>query len=120
MELLLCIRELRRIHLVPEYALYPYTGRPLTKFYVNLEKLLDKVIIVRVVTNNENVASVKLSCVAEMIKYCKLRNIHLDHSRTIITIFMRMLTAEDRGRRSQRFYRRFHESWRDRLRDTPR
>lgn len=30
-----------------------------------------------------------------MIKFCKLRNIQLDHSRTIITIFMRMLTTPD-------------------------
>ncbi|KAH8689027.1 hypothetical protein BGW36DRAFT_391578 [Talaromyces proteolyticus] len=75
-------------------ALYPYTGWPLKQFYGNLEKLLDKAII-RVVTKNENVAQIKESRTAEMIKYCKLRNIELDHSRTIITIFMRMLTTEN-------------------------
>lgn len=74
-------------------VLYPYTGWPLEQFYRNLEKLLDKA-IVRVVTKNENVASIKLSRMAEMVKFCKLRNIQLHHSRTIITIFMRMLTGE--------------------------
>jgi hypothetical protein len=74
-------------------ALYPYTGWPLKQFYENLEKLLDKA-IVRVVTKSENLTEIKLSRTAEMIKYCILRNIQLDHSRTIITIFMRMLTTE--------------------------
>jgi hypothetical protein len=75
-------------------ALYPYTGWPLKQFFENLEKLLDKA-IVRVVTKNENLAEIKLSRTTEMIRYCKLRNIQLDHSRTIITIFMRMLTTEN-------------------------
>jgi hypothetical protein len=75
-------------------ALYPYTGWPLKQFYENLEHLLDKA-IVRVVTKNENLAEIRLNRTAEMIKYCKLRNIQLDHSRTIITIFMRMLTTKD-------------------------
>lgn len=75
-------------------ALYPYTGWPLEHFLQNLEKLLDKVII-RVVTEQEDVTEIKKSRVGEMIKYCKLRNIQLHHSRTIITIFMRMLTAEN-------------------------
>lgn len=75
-------------------ALYPYTGWPLDQFYENLEKLLDKA-IVRVVTKSESVAQIKQNRVAEMIKYCKLRNIQLDHSRTIITILMRMLTTDN-------------------------
>ena len=75
-------------------ALYPYTGWPLEQFYDNLEKLLDKA-IVRVVTKSENGTYVKVDRVAEMVRYCKLRNIQLDHSRTIITIFMRMLTADE-------------------------
>lgn len=75
-------------------ALYPYTGWPLEQFHENLEKLLDKA-IVRVVTKNENMTEVKISRTAEMIRCCILRNIQLDHSRTIITIFMRMLTSED-------------------------
>jgi ribosomal protein L17 len=74
-------------------ALYPYTGWPLKQFYENLEKLVDKA-IVRVVTKNEDMAAVKSSRADEMVKFCKLRNIQLDHSRTIITVFMRMLTAE--------------------------
>lgn len=74
-------------------ALYPYTGWPLQQFYNNLEKLLDKA-IVRVATKSENVKEIKSSRADSMIQYCKLRNIQLDHSRTIITIFMRMLTTE--------------------------
>lgn len=73
--------------------LYPYTGWPRAQFYSNLEKLLDKA-IVRVVTKNENMEEVKLSRTAEMVKYCKLRNIQLEHSRTFVTIFMRMFTSD--------------------------
>ncbi|OQE06252.1 hypothetical protein PENVUL_c019G02291 [Penicillium vulpinum] len=75
-------------------SLYPYTGWPLEQFYENLEKLLDKAII-RVVTKNENVDGVRSSRVDEMIRFSKLRNIQLHHSRTIITVFMRMLTTEE-------------------------
>lgn len=75
-------------------ALYPYTAWPLRQFLENLEKLLDKAII-RVVTKNEDVAAIKKSRTEEMIRYCKLRNIQLAHCRTIITIFMRMLTTEN-------------------------
>ncbi|KUL92175.1 hypothetical protein ZTR_02561 [Talaromyces verruculosus] len=75
-------------------SLYPYTGWPLEQFLDNLEKLLDKAII-RVVTKNEDKAEIKKSRTDEMIRYCKLRNIQLAHCRTIITIFMRMLTAEN-------------------------
>lgn len=74
--------------------IYPYTGWPLTQFHDNLGKLIDKAII-RVVTKNENVGEIKMSRMAEMAKYCKLRNIQLEHSRTIITVFMQMLTTED-------------------------
>ncbi|KAH6961951.1 hypothetical protein BKA56DRAFT_498721 [Ilyonectria sp. MPI-CAGE-AT-0026] len=73
--------------------LYPYTGWPIDQFHSNLAKLLDKIIL-RVITKNENVAETKMSRVADMVRYCKLRNIQLEHSRTIITVFMRMLTAE--------------------------
>jgi hypothetical protein len=75
-------------------ALYPYTGWPLRQFHKNLEKILDKAII-RAVTKNEDVAEIKKSRTDEMIKYSKLRNIQLDRCRTIITIFMRILTAEN-------------------------
>ena len=74
-------------------ALYPYTGWKRERFYENLEKLLDKA-IVRVVTKNEDAAQMKSSQADDLIKFCKLRNIQLDHSRTIITAFMRMLTME--------------------------
>ncbi|CAG8974980.1 hypothetical protein HYALB_00012103 [Hymenoscyphus albidus] len=73
---------------------YPYTGWPVEQFHDNLVKLLDK-IIVRVVTKSEVAAKAKSSASDDMIYYyCKLRNIQLDHSRTIITILMRMLTEE--------------------------
>ncbi|KAJ5192148.1 hypothetical protein N7449_008290 [Penicillium cf. viridicatum] len=74
-------------------ALYPYTGWPLEQFNKNLEMLLDKA-IVRVVTKNEKVESVRASRTDDMIRFSKLRNIQLHHSRTIITVFMRMLTVE--------------------------
>ncbi|KAL2802364.1 hypothetical protein BJX63DRAFT_415262 [Aspergillus granulosus] len=77
-------------------ALYPYTGWPRKQFYENLERLLDKAII-HVVTTNEDIASVRLNRTTEMIKFCKLRNIQLHHSRSIITALMRMLTADDAG-----------------------
>ncbi|KAJ5493605.1 hypothetical protein N7463_009692 [Penicillium fimorum] len=73
-------------------ALYPYTGWPLEQFYENLERLLDKAII-RVVSKNEITAWV--SGTEKMIRFCKLRNIQLHHSRTIITVFTRMLTVEE-------------------------
>ncbi|KAJ5826555.1 hypothetical protein N7447_003318 [Penicillium robsamsonii] len=73
-------------------TLYPYTGWPLEQFYENLQKFLDKA-IVRVVTRNEKATWVNGK--ERMIRFSKLRNIQLHHSRTIITVFMRMLTAEE-------------------------
>ncbi|KAF2155450.1 hypothetical protein K461DRAFT_292308 [Myriangium duriaei CBS 260.36] len=73
--------------------LYPYTGWPRAKFYDNLERFLDKA-LVRVATVNEDISDKKSNRMAEMIKFCKLRNIELGHSRTIITIMMRMLTTD--------------------------
>lgn len=75
-------------------ALYPYTGWPLKQFHENLAKLLDKAII-RVVTKNEKVAEIKMNRTLGWLEYCQLRNIQLEHSRTIITILMRMLTTEN-------------------------
>jgi hypothetical protein len=75
-------------------ALYPYTGWPLKQFHENLERLLDKAIIY-VITKNEDMAVIKSSRADELVKFCKLRNIQLDHSRTIITTLMRMLTTKD-------------------------
>ncbi|KAF5576137.1 hypothetical protein FPCIR_12766 [Fusarium pseudocircinatum] len=73
--------------------LYPYTGWPLNTFNDNLLKLLDK-IIVRVITKNENVAEIKQSKAYDMVQFCKLRNIQLEHCRTIITVFELMLTTD--------------------------
>ncbi|TVY73239.1 hypothetical protein LSUE1_G006723 [Lachnellula suecica] len=75
-------------------ALYPYTGWPIKQFHENLEKLLDKVLI-RVVTKNENVDEIKASRSAQLINYCKLRNIQLEHSRTILKIFTKLLAKSD-------------------------
>ncbi|KAK4212030.1 hypothetical protein QBC37DRAFT_425840 [Rhypophila decipiens] len=72
--------------------LYPYTGWPLSQFHTNVEKLLDKA-IVRLITKSENTSQITTAYVHELARMCKLRNIQLEHSRTIITIFMRMLTS---------------------------
>lgn len=74
-------------------SLYPYTGWPLAQFHQNLQSLLDKV-IVWVVTKAEDVGSVKRNRIEEMARFCRLRNIQLDHCRTIITVLMRMLTED--------------------------
>ncbi|KAK3318083.1 hypothetical protein B0H66DRAFT_516192 [Apodospora peruviana] len=74
--------------------LYPYTGWPIEQFHENLGNLLDKA-IVRVVVKAEDLGAVKTSRTDEIIRFCKLRNIQLDHSRTIITAFMRMLTEKN-------------------------
>ncbi|TQV94438.1 Cyclic-AMP phosphodiesterase, class-II [Cordyceps javanica] len=74
-------------------ALYPYTGWPLAQFHQNLQNLLDKV-IVRVVTKGEDVANAKRDRIADMARFCRIRNIQLDHCRTIITVLMRMLTED--------------------------
>lgn len=74
--------------------LYPYTGWQREWFYASLERFLDKAIL-RVVTKGEDVKEIKGNRVTEMIKYCRLRNIELEHCRSIITVFMRMLTEEN-------------------------
>lgn len=80
-------------------VLYPYTGWPLEQFHSNLEKLLDKV-VVRVVTKNEKTDEIKATLAHDLAKYCKLRNIQLEHSRTILTIFMELLTNKDIDRKA--------------------
>ncbi len=74
-------------------SLYPYTGWPLAQFHQNLQNLLDK-LIVRVVTKGEDASRVKRDRIADMARFCRIRNIQLDHSRTIITVLMRMLTED--------------------------
>ncbi|KAJ1326191.1 hypothetical protein MN608_07636 [Microdochium nivale] len=75
-------------------ALYPFTGWPLAQFHENLEKLLDKA-VVRVVTKNEDVSALKQSRVDELAQNCRLRNIQLGHSRTIVTVLMRLLVTDN-------------------------
>lgn len=75
-------------------VLYPYTGWPLKQFHENLEKLLDKMII-RVVTKNEKVSQIKAGRSYGLVENCKNRNIQLEHCRTILHIFMRILTKKD-------------------------
>ena len=74
--------------------LYPYTGWPLEQFHENLARLLDKIIL-RVITKNENTADLKKNHTADLATFCKLRNIQLEHCRTVITVFERMLTDGD-------------------------
>lgn len=73
--------------------LYPYTGWPLAQFHLNLQNFLDK-LIVRVVTKGEDVSNAARDRIADMVRFCRLRNIQLDHCRTIITVLMRMLTED--------------------------
>lgn len=73
-------------------AMYPYTGWPLPQFQENLEKLLDKV-IVRVVTKNEDVSSLKQNRLEELAEHRKLRNEQLAHSRIIVEILMRHMIS---------------------------
>ncbi|XEU96134.1 hypothetical protein FSHL1_001419 [Fusarium sambucinum] len=73
--------------------LYPYTGWPLKQFNDNLAKLLDKIIL-RVITKNEDTAQIKMSAALSMVQYCKLRNIQLEHCRTIVTVFERMFAND--------------------------
>ncbi|KAJ5158019.1 uncharacterized protein N7500_007670 [Penicillium coprophilum] len=73
-------------------ALYPYTGWPFEQLYENLERLLDKS-LARMMARNEKKPWV--SGTDQMIMFSKRQNIQLHRSRTIITIFMRMLTAEE-------------------------
>ncbi|PVH78664.1 hypothetical protein DL98DRAFT_573077 [Cadophora sp. DSE1049] len=70
--------------------LYPFSGWPQEQFNLNLERLLDKALIA-IITKNELIESIKKSRGDWMIKYCKLRNIQLVHSRTFVTIFIKMI-----------------------------
>ena len=72
-------------------ALYPYTGWPLQQFQDNLKGLLNKLLI-RVAVKNEKNNEIKKSRGAELARFYQLRNIQLEKSRTIVTIFMKMLT----------------------------
>lgn len=73
--------------------LYPFTGWPLAQFKQNLGSLLDKA-IVRVVTKGEEGSVIREDRVAAMAKYCRLKNIQLEHCRTINTVLRRMLTED--------------------------
>ncbi|KAH7025689.1 uncharacterized protein B0I36DRAFT_272233 [Microdochium trichocladiopsis] len=83
-------------------ALYPFTGWPLPQFHGNLEKLLDKVVL-RVITKNEDTAGLKQNRLEEFVQCCKLRNVQLAHSRTIVTVLMRhmMATTKDDASRDE-------------------
>jgi hypothetical protein len=72
--------------------LYPFTGWPREEFNLNLEKLLDKALIA-IITRNEITTKIKTTRADWTVKYCQLRNIQLDHSRTIVTIFIQMMTS---------------------------
>ncbi|PMD54408.1 uncharacterized protein K444DRAFT_646257 [Hyaloscypha bicolor E] len=73
--------------------LYPFTGWPQEQFNLNLEKLLDKALLA-IITKNEITEKIKITHVDRMVKYCQLRNIQLDHSRSIVTIFIQMMNSD--------------------------
>ncbi|KAH7393397.1 hypothetical protein BKA64DRAFT_755541 [Cadophora sp. MPI-SDFR-AT-0126] len=73
--------------------LYPFSGWPQEHFNLNLERLLDKALIA-IITKNEVTENIKKSRADWMIKYCKLRNIQLVHSRTFVTIFIKMIQTD--------------------------
>jgi hypothetical protein len=73
--------------------LYPFSGWPQGQFNLNMEKLLDKAIIA-VITKNEITTKAKMARADWMVKYCRLRNIQLEHSRTFVTIFIRMMNND--------------------------
>ncbi|KAK9854404.1 hypothetical protein MYU51_004425 [Penicillium brevicompactum] len=74
--------------------LHPYTGWPLEQFHQNLERLLDNAIM-QFVLKNEDAAALKSTRRDDLIKGCKLRNIHLKHYRTIITVMGRIFANTD-------------------------
>jgi len=45
-------------------------------------------------------ATVKTSRIDSLAKYCKLRNIQLEHSRTFVTIFIRMMNSDNDDRKA--------------------
>ncbi|KAL5319748.1 hypothetical protein ACEPPN_012804 [Leptodophora sp. 'Broadleaf-Isolate-01'] len=73
--------------------LYPFSGWPQDQFNLNLEKLLDKALIA-IITKNEVTENIKNSRADWMIKYCKLRNIQLVHSRTFVAVFTQMMDSD--------------------------
>lgn len=91
-------------------SLYPYTGWPLEQFHINLQNLLDKA-IVRVVTKGEDLSAPKRNRTAEMERFCRLKNIQLDHCRTIITVLQRILTEDvDKAKCASRLLARLPET----------
>ncbi|KUJ08263.1 uncharacterized protein LY89DRAFT_339205 [Mollisia scopiformis] len=80
--------------------LYPFSGWPEAQFKLNLEKLLEKALLA-VITKNENTEKIKASRMDWMVKYCQLRNIQLEHSRTFVTIFIRLMNVENETERME-------------------
>ncbi|CZR66263.1 uncharacterized protein PAC_16164 [Phialocephala subalpina] len=79
--------------------LYPFTGWPQDQFNLNLERLLGKALI-GIITKNEITQKVNTTSRADwMVKYCQLRNIQLVHSRTFVTIFIRMMNCDIKDRK---------------------
>ncbi|KAJ5933998.1 hypothetical protein N7454_006327 [Penicillium verhagenii] len=85
-------------------ALSPYAGWPLEPLHTNLAHLLDKVIfsmisksdkVARAKEDSNKVGTSKKDRTSKMIRSHKLRNIQLDHYRTIITVLMRTFDVEN-------------------------
>lgn len=71
--------------------LFPYTAWDPARLHENLGRFMDK-LIVRVVTKGEELSAVNTTLLTDIIEFCRLRNVVLFHSRTIVTIMQKMLT----------------------------
>lgn len=71
--------------------LFPYTAWDPECLRWNLQRFMDK-LIVRVVTKAEDLTAGTAQRLRDIAEYCRLRNIVLFHSRTIVTIIEKMLT----------------------------
>lgn len=76
-------------------SMYPYTTWPRQILRNNVERFVDKLIL-RAVFKGEDFkdgARTKEIRMRDLARYCRLRNIELEHSRSIVTVFQRMLTT---------------------------
>lgn len=76
-------------------SMYPYTTWPRQILRNNVERFVDKLILRAVIKGEEPPGSAKTreTRVKDLARYCRLRNIELEHSRTLVTVFKRMLTT---------------------------
>lgn len=74
-------------------SMYPYTAWPRHILRNNVERFVDKLIL-RAVTRGESHVSgnKREDRMLALARFCRLRNVELEHSRTIVTVLQRMLT----------------------------